>query len=91
MSCFVTYGPLQYQDYTFPFPANLIGIIFALSAVSAIPTVAAYKLYTAKGKTFKEVTVLLSHLLTAKTTNFSFATNAQQFASRKKKRGEEGC
>uniref|UniRef100_A0A0N5AXQ4 Sodium-and chloride-dependent glycine transporter 2 n=1 Tax=Syphacia muris TaxID=451379 RepID=A0A0N5AXQ4_9BILA len=63
-STFVNYGPLQYQDYTFSFSSNLIGLIFAISAPSAIPIAAVYKYFTAEGKTFKEVAKFLENKVT---------------------------
>ncbi|VDD86789.1 unnamed protein product [Enterobius vermicularis] len=38
VSTFINYGPLQYQDYVFPFEANVVGLFFAMSATAAIPT-----------------------------------------------------
>ncbi|MFH4977086.1 hypothetical protein AB6A40_003795 [Gnathostoma spinigerum] len=54
VSSFVTYEPLTYQDYSYPFWANFLGILFALSAVTAIPLIGVYKLLTSKGKNMKE-------------------------------------
>uniref|UniRef100_A0A0K0D5Q1 Proton_antipo_M domain-containing protein n=1 Tax=Angiostrongylus cantonensis TaxID=6313 RepID=A0A0K0D5Q1_ANGCA len=54
LSSFIHYQPLTYQDYEFSPFANLLGIFFALSAASAIPLVSLYKLFNAKGSTFKE-------------------------------------
>nr|AXS78275.1 Sodium-dependent dopamine transporter [Anisakis simplex] len=54
VSSFINYKPLKYQDFVYPFMANFIGLIFALSSVSAIPIVACFKLCTAQGNTFKE-------------------------------------
>ena len=55
ISNFVNYLPLQYQDYKYPYEANLVGIFFALSAASAIPIVAFYQFYKERGNTFMEV------------------------------------
>uniref|UniRef100_A0A0M3IIC4 Sodium-and chloride-dependent GABA transporter 2 n=1 Tax=Ascaris lumbricoides TaxID=6252 RepID=A0A0M3IIC4_ASCLU len=57
LSSFINYEPLKYQDYVYPFAANVVGLIFALSAVSAIPIVGIYKFCSAKGDTFKAVCV----------------------------------
>ncbi|VDM56244.1 unnamed protein product [Angiostrongylus costaricensis] len=54
LSSFIHYQPLTYQDYEFSPVANLFGIFFALSAVSAIPLVGLYMLFNAKGNTLKE-------------------------------------
>lgn len=54
MSNFINYQPLTYQDYEYPTAANIVGIFFALSAVSAIPIFAIYRLYKEKGS-FMEV------------------------------------
>ncbi|KAK0414457.1 hypothetical protein QR680_011438 [Steinernema hermaphroditum] len=54
MSSFINYQPLQYQDYEYPFIANVLGLIFALSAASAIPIVGFYKLYRARGRSLCE-------------------------------------
>lgn len=61
LSSFINYEPLKYQDYVYPFAANVVGLIFALSAVSAIPIVGIYKFCSAKGDTFKAVCVF--HLI----------------------------
>ena len=55
LSSFINLQPLQYQDYIYPPMANLLGIIFALSSVSAIPLVGIWMLAQAKGDTFREV------------------------------------
>lgn len=55
ISNFVNYLPLQYQDYKYPYGANLVGIFFALSAASAIPIVGVYQFYKEKGDTFMGV------------------------------------
>ena len=55
MSNFINYLPLSYQDYNFPTAANVIGIFFALSAASAIPIYAIYRIYHEKGNTLMEV------------------------------------
>ncbi|CAK5089078.1 unnamed protein product [Meloidogyne enterolobii] len=54
ISSFINLQPLQYQDYIYPPIANLIGIIFALSSVSAIPLVGIYMLIKARGQTINE-------------------------------------
>ncbi|WKX98556.1 hypothetical protein Q1695_013887 [Nippostrongylus brasiliensis] len=54
LSSFIHYQPLKYQDYAFSPLANSLGIVFALSAASAIPIVGFYKLITAKGNTLCE-------------------------------------
>uniref|UniRef100_A0A915PYU2 Uncharacterized protein n=1 Tax=Setaria digitata TaxID=48799 RepID=A0A915PYU2_9BILA len=54
ISCFVTYEPLKYQDFVYPQTANILGILFSLSSVSAILIVGLYKLWIAEGDTFTE-------------------------------------
>ncbi|VDN54863.1 unnamed protein product, partial [Dracunculus medinensis] len=54
VSSFMGYAPLKYQDYVYPYAANFLGLMFTFSAVSAIPIVAVYKFYNAKGN-FKAV------------------------------------
>lgn len=61
ISCFITYQPLQYQDYVYPEAANIFGIFFALSAVLAIPLVGVYMLCTEESDTF---TMKLKSVLT---------------------------
>uniref|UniRef100_A0A915CMM4 Uncharacterized protein n=1 Tax=Ditylenchus dipsaci TaxID=166011 RepID=A0A915CMM4_9BILA len=51
MSSFINYMPLQYQDYIYPTKANVLGIVFALSSVSAIPIVGLYTWYKQEGNT----------------------------------------
>ncbi|CAI4232292.1 unnamed protein product [Auanema sp. JU1783] len=59
LSSFINYQPLTYQDYQYSTLANIIGIMFALSAAAAIPIVALYKYCRARGQTssdkFKKV------------------------------------
>uniref|UniRef100_A0A1I7WQY7 Aa_trans domain-containing protein n=1 Tax=Heterorhabditis bacteriophora TaxID=37862 RepID=A0A1I7WQY7_HETBA len=55
LSSFIHYQPLTYQDYKFSSFANALGIVFALSAASAIPFVGLYKIYRARGTTIHEV------------------------------------
>jgi len=54
MSGFINYQPLTYQTYVYSYTANLIGCFFGLSAAMAIPVVAIYKFYTARGATYSE-------------------------------------
>ncbi|KAL3079076.1 hypothetical protein niasHS_014858 [Heterodera schachtii] len=54
LSSFINLQPLQYQDYVYPPLANSLGIVFALSSVSAIPLVALWQMGKAKGRTFGE-------------------------------------
>ncbi|KAF7627132.1 hypothetical protein Mgra_00009598 [Meloidogyne graminicola] len=54
ISSFINFESLQYQDYIYPPIANKIGIIFALSSVSAIPIVGIWMLATSKGTTINE-------------------------------------
>uniref|UniRef100_A0A2H1WLW5 SFRICE_003922 n=1 Tax=Spodoptera frugiperda TaxID=7108 RepID=A0A2H1WLW5_SPOFR len=53
------YEPLRYEDYVYPGWANALGWAIAGSSVMCIPTVAIYKLITAKG-TFVERLRLLT-------------------------------
>lgn len=55
LSSFINYQPLHYQDYEYPYAANVLGVFFALSSVSTIPLVGLYMLYRQKGSTFMEV------------------------------------
>jgi len=56
MSSIINYMPLSYQDYEYPTEANVLGVFFALSSVSAIPLVAVYQVWKQKeGRTFCEV------------------------------------
>uniref|UniRef100_A0A914C0M9 Transporter n=1 Tax=Acrobeloides nanus TaxID=290746 RepID=A0A914C0M9_9BILA len=50
----VNYSGLAYQDYQYPMISNVIGILFALSAASAIPIIGIYKFWKQKGSTFYE-------------------------------------
>lgn len=45
LSSFINYQPLQYQDYVYPFSANALGVLFALSSASMIPIVGIYTWY----------------------------------------------
>ena len=55
LSSFINLEALHYQDYEYPPLANQLGIIFALSSVSAIPLVGFWQLYGAKGDSLAEV------------------------------------
>lgn len=55
LSSFINYQPLQYQDYVFPFSANVLGILFAFSSASMIPIVGIYNWYYQPGKNCLEV------------------------------------
>ncbi|VDM99060.1 unnamed protein product [Thelazia callipaeda] len=52
ISSFITYEPLKYQDFVYPKMANIFGIIFAFSAVSAIPIIGLYQLCISRGETY---------------------------------------
>uniref|UniRef100_A0A1I8BA13 Transporter n=1 Tax=Meloidogyne hapla TaxID=6305 RepID=A0A1I8BA13_MELHA len=54
ISSFINLQPLKYQNYIYPPMANLLGIIFALSSVSAIPLVGIWMLFKSKGQTINE-------------------------------------
>ncbi|KAH3883274.1 sodium-dependent dopamine transporter-like [Dreissena polymorpha] len=45
----VTYTPLEYGDYTYPWQANFIGWCIALSSILCIPGFAIYQFTTVKG------------------------------------------
>ena len=46
----VTFGPVEYDDYVYPWPANLIGWCIALSSILCIPGFAIFQFLRTPGR-----------------------------------------
>ena len=60
MFTIVDFKRTNYAGYTVPIWAELLGWVIAVAEIGAVPAVALYNLYFAKGNTFRQVN--LSHL-----------------------------